>query len=159
VKVEFPAGWSPKPVTQASGALSLDATTSGRLAWVVSPEESATRPPGAVEVKATLGELRSHARVTLVPGTARLPFEGVFAFMQYHLALRDMDGALKDVDEALKRQPTHPSLLAWRSDVLVVMGRKEEALQAIDAAIDSAIKLKQKVSALLARRQMIEESK
>jgi hypothetical protein len=143
--------WPIQLATTPSGSLGLDATSVGRLAWVVAPSDTAAIAPGTYSVNGILNTTASAGvtgwngtqnsnpvsiQVASAPAsqTAQQQEQQFEMLASYHRLVGEASQALVDVNNLLAQQPTSVGGLALQGDLLDQMGQTANALASYDQA-------------------------
>lgn len=144
--------WPLQLIGAPSGSLRLDDTNVGKLSWVVSPEATATIPPGiytaiaALDTTSSAGNngwngVASSYPVTiqmsaplLSPSTGQQE-EQISLLADYDHLLGDDARAVSDLDTFLVQNPHAVGALTVKGNLLEQMGQATAALNAYDSAL------------------------
>jgi hypothetical protein len=161
------------PCARPSGALTLDATGSGEMAWTATAEDLDSLPRGPLKIVATLeagdaapgfwkGSARATALVTLLDAPKRptpaAELDRIFVEADALQARGDLAAAIACVDAGLLKQATEVSLVSLRGRLLAAAGRAEEALASYDKAIELQIRRRKSVLGLMRARDGVAAS-
>lgn len=173
VRLDRPEGpWVLRASEVTGSELTIDAATSGMLLWTMTPEELDAVPRGAYRFEARLeappgvagawsGAVRAYpADVTLVKAIPRLneAQELEWSRQMASLYLARGDGAAADrvAADLLRKWPKQIGALLLRVDLLEASGKRAEAIELLDRAIEMATAVPNgKVAPLVRRRERL----
>jgi len=151
-----PQRWPMTLATRAAATLQLDAETAGELNWWIAPSDTDTLPRQTYRITARLDTRESSAHgawrgtaasdsvaITIIDEPAAdHDLEAAAQLMaSYFIQIGETDRALEVVTELTKDRPNSPGALELQGDVLALLDRSSEALDAYDRAIEILIAL------------------
>lgn len=146
--------WPIQLIAPPPGAINLDATTSGRLTWLLGPSETSVIAAGTYSVIALLDSTASAGatgwsgiinseNVTvqisspLLSPTVDQQEEKVELLASYNHLLGNDSAAIESLDAFLKQQPNNIGALALEGKVFEQMGQPKMALAAYQQALQA----------------------
>ncbi len=155
VHLDIPEGWSLPEVPVEASEITLDRVSYGLLVWTLLPAELDALPRGTYRVSALLeaphpppgawsGKVRPPpAEIELVKARPRLTeaedYERSYLLVRIHGYRKDPAAAEREAEGLVQRHPKYPLATLLHADALATAGKKVEAIQALDRAIEAAV--------------------